>query len=73
MWLTHRDLTVQDSDLVASALEHFKAKGGVSFSHCLVRAVTRKARHVQLRTFDRDVAKLDGTERAQSEGGRTRV
>jgi predicted nucleic-acid-binding protein len=72
MLLNHRDLTVQESDVVALALEHFKAKAGVSFSDCLVLEVARKAGHVPLGTFDRDLAKLDGAERVQSEGGRTR-
>jgi predicted nucleic-acid-binding protein len=72
MLLNHRDLTVQDSDVVATALEHFRSKGAVSFSDCLVLEVARKAGHLPLGTFDRDLAKLDGTERVQSEGGRTR-
>jgi predicted nucleic-acid-binding protein len=72
MLLNHRDLTLQDADVVATALEHFNAKGGVSFSDCLVLEVARKAGHVPLGTFDRDLAKLDGAERVQSEGGRTR-
>jgi predicted nucleic-acid-binding protein len=72
MLLNHRDLTVQDSDVVATALEHFKARGGVSFSDCLVLEVARKAGHVPLGTFDRDLAKLDGAEPVQSEGGRAK-
>ena len=72
MLLNHRDLTVQDSDVVATALEQFKAKAGVSFSDCLVLEVARRAGHVPLGTFDRDLARLDGAERLQAEGGRTR-
>jgi predicted nucleic-acid-binding protein len=72
MLLNHRDLAVQESDVVALALEHFKAKAGVSFSDCLVHEVARRAGHVPLGTFDRDLAKLDGAERVHSEGGRTR-
>jgi predicted nucleic-acid-binding protein len=70
MLLNHRDLTVQESDVVATALEQFKAKGSVSFSDCLVLEVARKAGHLPLGTFDRGLAKLDGAERVQSEGGR---
>ncbi len=63
MLLNHRDLTVQDADVVAAALERFTAKSGVSFSDCLVLEVARKAGHLPLGTFDRDLAKLDGAER----------
>jgi predicted nucleic-acid-binding protein len=63
MLLNHRDLTVQDADVVTSALEQFRGKTGVGFSDCLVLEVARKAGHVPLGTFDRDLAKLDGTER----------
>lgn len=63
MLLNHRDLTVQDADVVASALEQFRRKTGVGFSDCLVLEVARRAGHVPVGTFDRDLAKLDGTER----------
>ena len=63
MLLNHRDLTVQDSEVVVWALERFRGKSGVTFSDCLVLEVARKAGHVPLATFDRDLAKLDGVER----------
>jgi predicted nucleic-acid-binding protein len=63
MLLNHRDLTVQDADVVAAALNRFTAKSGVSFSDCLVLEVARKAGHVPLGTFDRELGKLDGAER----------
>ncbi len=63
MLLNHRDLTVQDADVVAAALQLFRKKPAVSFSDCLVHEVARKAGHLPLATFDRDLAKLDGAQR----------
>ena len=63
MLLNHNDLTVQDADVVAAALQQFQAKPSVGFSDCLVLEVARKAGHLPLGTFDRGQAKLDGTER----------
>jgi predicted nucleic-acid-binding protein len=63
MLLNHRDLTVHDSDVVTAALEQFRGRTAVSFSDCLVLEVARKGGHVPLGTFDRQLAKLEGTER----------
>jgi len=63
MLLHHRDLTVQDSDTVAAALEHYRHRPALGFSDCLILEVARKAGHGPLGTFDRDLGKLDGTER----------
>jgi len=63
MLLNHRDLTLQDAEVVAAALEQYRAKAAVSFSDCLVLEVARKAGHLPLGTFDRDLAKLDGAHR----------
>lgn len=63
MLLNHRDLTVQDADVVAAALQQYRRKPAVSFSDCLVLEVARKAGHLPLGTFDRDLAKLDGAQR----------
>jgi len=63
MLLNHHDLTVQDPDVVAAALVQFRRKPAVSFSDCLVLEVARRAGHVPLGTFDRDLAKLEGAQR----------
>ena len=63
MLLNHRDITVQDADVVATALDRFVARASVSFSDCLGLEVARKAGHVPLGTFDRELAKQDGAER----------
>jgi predicted nucleic acid-binding protein len=45
---------------VTSALEQFKKRPTLGFSDCLVLETARKAGHLPLGTFDRDLAKLDG-------------
>lgn len=63
MLLNHRDLIVQDADVVLAALGHYRARPAVAFSDCLVLEVARKAGHLPLGTFDRNLAKLDGATR----------
>jgi predicted nucleic-acid-binding protein len=52
MLLNHKDLTLQDAEVVASALEHFRSRPVPGFSDCLVVEIARKAGHLPLRTFD---------------------
>jgi predicted nucleic-acid-binding protein len=63
MFLNHRELTVQDPDVVAAALESFRQRPALGFSDCLILEVARKAGHLPLGTFDRDLGKLDGAHR----------
>lgn len=63
MLLSHEQLTVQDSETVAAAVARFRKQPRVGFSDCLMLEVARKAGHVPLGTFDRDVSKLDGAQR----------
>jgi predicted nucleic-acid-binding protein len=63
MLLHHRDLTIQESDSVAAALEQYRSRPAQGFSDCLILEVARKAGHLPLGTFDRDLSKLDGSER----------
>ena len=65
MLLSHKDLTLQDSDVVASALEQFRKRPALGFADCLVVEIARKAGHLPVGTFDKSLAKLDGTERLQ--------
>jgi predicted nucleic-acid-binding protein len=60
--LGHKALAVQDPDVVARALSAFRRKPALGFSDCLVLAVARRAGHLPLGTFDKALAKLDGTE-----------
>ncbi len=63
MLLNHKDLTLQDADVVVGALEHFRKRPVLGFSDCLVLEIARKAGHLPLGTFDRDLAKPDGAVR----------
>lgn len=63
MLLSHKSLTVQDADVVAAALAQYRRRPALGFSDCLVVEVAKSAGHVPLGTFDKTLAKLDGTER----------
>jgi len=63
MLVNHRSLSVQDPDVVRSALEHFRRKPALGFSDCLVLEVARAAGHMPLGTFDRELGKLPGARR----------
>jgi predicted nucleic acid-binding protein len=63
MLLNHQHLTLQDSETVVSAVARFRRRPALGFSDCLVLEVARKAGHLPLGTFDRDLARLDGVER----------
>lgn len=60
LMLNHKDLTLQDSDVVALALKHYRARPSLGFSDCLVLEIARKAGHLPLGTFDRNLGKLNG-------------
>ena len=62
MLLNHTTLTVQEADVVAAALSHFRSRAAPDFSDCLVLAIARKAGNLPLGTFDRALGKLDGAE-----------
>jgi predicted nucleic-acid-binding protein len=63
MLLDHRDLVLQDSDAVRSALTLFLEKPSLGFSDCLMLHLAQKAGHVPLGTFDRNLSKIEGTRR----------
>ena len=63
MLLIHKDLAIQDSDVVAMAVDEYRNRPALGFSDCLVLQVARKAGHLPLGTFDRELAKLDGVQR----------
>jgi predicted nucleic-acid-binding protein len=65
MLLNHKDLTIQDADVVSNALEHLRRRPALGFSDCLVLEIARKAGHLPLGTFDRGLAKVDGAKRLQ--------
>ena len=63
MLLDHKNLAIQDPDVVEAALEKFRKNKGVTFSDLLILEIALKNGHVPLGSFDRDLAKLDGAQR----------
>ena len=61
MLLDHKDLTLQDSDVVAEALALFRLRPALGFSDCLMLKLAKKAGHLPLATFDRRLGKVAGT------------
>ncbi len=60
--LHHQNLTIQEHDVVAAALDQFQQRPRLGFSDCLLVEVARKAGHLPLGTFDRDLGRLPGAE-----------
>jgi predicted nucleic-acid-binding protein len=63
MLLNHQSLTLQEPEAVAEALETFRRRPALGFSDCLLLELARKAGHLPLGTFDRDLSKLEGATR----------
>ena len=63
MLLSHEKLSVQDAEVVLAAVGQFRSRPALGFSDCLALEIARKAGHLPLGTFDRDLARLDGTQR----------
>lgn len=63
MLLTHDKLSIEDPEVVSAALTQFRNKPRLGFSDCLILEIARKAGHLPLGTFDRNLSKLDGAKR----------
>jgi predicted nucleic-acid-binding protein len=63
MLLNHQNLSVQDAEIAADALRHYRQRPSLGFSDCLVLECARKAGHLPLGTFDRDLARIAGGQR----------
>lgn len=61
--LEHRNLTLQDADIVRATSAHFRARPSLGFSDCLVLETARMAGHLPLGTFDKTLAGLEGAQR----------
>jgi predicted nucleic-acid-binding protein len=61
--LGHRHLTIQDPEVVGTALDLFRQRPALGFSDCLMLELARKAGHLPLGTFDRDLGKLEGVQK----------
>lgn len=63
MLLNHKDLTIHDREIVAAALVLFRTKPTLGFSDCLILEMARKAGHLPLGTFDRNLGRVAGAQR----------
>lgn len=63
MLLEHDTLVVQDADVVAAALATHRLRPKVGLPDCLILETARKAGHLPLGTFDRNLGKADGAQR----------
>ena len=61
--LNHKDLILQDREVVTAALEIFRSRPKLGFTDCVLLEVARKAGHLPLGTFDRNLSKIDGAEK----------
>jgi predicted nucleic-acid-binding protein len=61
--LNHEPLSMQDADVVSAATENFRERPALRSSNCLMLELVRKAGHLPLGTFERNLAKLEGAER----------
>jgi len=61
--LNHTQVTIQDADVVEAALENFRKRPAVSFPDSLIVEIARKSGHLPVGTFDRDLSKLEGTQK----------
>lgn len=63
MLLNQQDVVLEDPATVAAALLAFRARPRLGFNDCLILEIARKAGHLPLGTFDRELAKADGAQR----------
>ena len=55
-------ISLQDAEVVSAALHNFRKRPALGFSDCLVVEIARKAGHMPLGTFDRDLASMEGAQ-----------
>jgi predicted nucleic-acid-binding protein len=63
MLLNHQSLVLQDAEVISAALELFRTRPALGFSGCLIFHLAQKSGHTPLGTFDRHLARVDGTQR----------
>ena len=61
--LEHKDLTLQDPDVVEAALELFRSRPSLGFPDCLMLKLATKARLLPLGTFDGNLGKVLGAQK----------
>jgi predicted nucleic-acid-binding protein len=63
MLLHHEHFTLQHPEVVRAALDVFRGRPSLGFTDCVLLELARAAGHLPLGTFDRSLAKVDGTQR----------
>lgn len=63
MLSSHERLTIEDAEVVLAALELLRSRPALGFSDCLLVEKGRKAGHLPLGTFDRNLAKVSGVQK----------
>lgn len=63
MLLNHRRLVLHEQESVTAALRLFRTKPALGFSDCLMVELARKAGHLPLGTFDRNLGKIEGAQK----------
>lgn len=63
MLLDHKELVIQDSEVVRAAVTAYRTQPSLGFSDCLILETARKAGHLPLGTFDRDLGNLTGAQK----------
>jgi predicted nucleic-acid-binding protein len=66
MLLNHQHLVLERGDIVTAALAHYRGKSKPGFSDCLMLECARAAGHLPFGTFDKPLAKLEGTQLLRS-------
>lgn len=61
--LDHKDLVLQDRDVVMAALDLFRSRPALEFTDCLLLEAARKAGNLPLGTLDRNLGKVQGARR----------
>lgn len=63
MLIDHANVTLHDAEVVERALELYRHRPSLGFTDCMVLEIARKAGHLPLGTFDRNLSKINGAER----------
>ena len=61
MLLSSNQIFVEDAEIIAAALVHYRKRPSLRFSDCVILECARKAGHTPLGTFDKNLAKIEGT------------
>jgi predicted nucleic acid-binding protein len=62
MLLNEKHVTLEDPPVVEAALGLFRSRPALKFSDCLILQLAKKAGHLALGTFDRELGKIPGTQ-----------